>query len=384
LKDTTPIKLREGQEDVISGCIAEMKKNYFGGAIAQVVTGGGKTIIGIELARRLGIKTLVIAHNTLLLKQWPAEVRRFFPEWDIGIIQGNKIDVKDKDICIGTLQSLALKDDYPDWLFEEFGLIIIDEVHKVAAAEFQKAMIRFNAKYMLGLSGTLKRADGAENIFKYGIGIVVSGMNKVKVMDPTIYFISTQYAWNVGKNRPLDRQKIGLLKGMIESNARNEIIIRNACKAAMSGRNVLVCSERVGHVTDIAYEIAKRVKPRGIDVGILVGSTKEEKRIAARKAQVICATYQLIGTGFNEPRMDTLIMGTPISAVEQPVGRILRCLDEKKDPIVLDIIDKKSFSATKMGNSRRRKYKEKGWKIVNDNLFDRWDYCIKNNHPYPF
>ena len=71
-------------------------------------------------------KTLVIVHKTFLMNQWKDRIMQFIPDAKIGYIQGNTIDVYGKDIVIGMLQSISMK-DYPTRLFDEFGFVVFDE-----------------------------------------------------------------------------------------------------------------------------------------------------------------------------------------------------------------------------------------------------------------
>ena len=48
------------------------------------------------------------------------------PGAKVGIIQGEKFDTEDKDIVMGMLQSLSMK-EYPTSIFQEYGLTILDE-----------------------------------------------------------------------------------------------------------------------------------------------------------------------------------------------------------------------------------------------------------------
>ena len=78
-------------------------------------------------------------------------------------------------------------------------------------------------------------------------------------------------------------------------------------------------------------------------------------------SSVIIGTYQASGEGFDVPALDTLILATPKSDVEQAVGRILRQTN-KNEPLVLDIVD--SFSIFKgQYIKRRRFYKSNQFKI---------------------
>ncbi len=104
------------------GCLTT-KSN---GGLISVPCGVGKTACAINLISLLGRKALVVVHKEFLLNQWIGEIKNFLPGARIGTIQGQKIDIENKDIVIGMLQSLSMK-DYPDDLFDSFGTVAIDE-----------------------------------------------------------------------------------------------------------------------------------------------------------------------------------------------------------------------------------------------------------------
>ena len=129
----------------------------------------GKTVIGINIITRLKKKTLIIVHKGFLLNQWVERIKEFCPESRIGYIQGQIIDINEKDIVIGMLQSLSMK-EYPQDLFSSFGLLICDEVHHISSEVFGRAMQKIVTKYSLGLSGTMVRKDGLTHVFKLFLG----------------------------------------------------------------------------------------------------------------------------------------------------------------------------------------------------------------------
>ena len=55
-------------------------------------------------------KTLVIVHKSFLMKQWEERILQFLPNARIGKIQGEIIDIENKDIVLGMLQSLSVKE----------------------------------------------------------------------------------------------------------------------------------------------------------------------------------------------------------------------------------------------------------------------------------
>ena len=90
------------------------------------------TVMGLNIISKLKKKTLIIVHKEFLLRQWIERIEQFLPEARVGRIQGEIVDIKDKDIVIGMLQSLSMK-EYPNSIFKDFGLSIFDEVHHVSA-----------------------------------------------------------------------------------------------------------------------------------------------------------------------------------------------------------------------------------------------------------
>jgi superfamily II DNA or RNA helicase len=90
----------------------------------------------------------------------------------VGRIQGAIVDVADKDIVIGMLQSLFMK-EYDPALFSCFGLTIIDEVHYISSETFSNTLFKITTQYMMGLSATMVRKDGTTNVIKMFLGDVV-------------------------------------------------------------------------------------------------------------------------------------------------------------------------------------------------------------------
>jgi superfamily II DNA or RNA helicase len=374
LPTSEPIKLRDGQEQVISEVVDICRSADAGGAIIKASVGTGKTVMSLEAARRLGGKTLVVVYTSVLMEQWKNEIPKFFPDWKIGTLQADKIDVDGKDVVVGMLQTLYQK-EYNQEMFSEFGTIIFDEVHLLGSEEFGLVLRRFSAKNLIGVSGTLERKDKAERAFIYSIGPVVEAAS-VKNLDPEVFFIDTKFAWST-RLREIDRARTKFISTIPESAERNEIIIRQACKAAQSGRAVLVLTERVAHAKSLGHEIDNRLKPVGLSVGVVVGETKKEDREIAYKANVLVATIQLIATGFNEPRLDTLIFATPYQSFTQAIGRIRRLHPNKKQPFVLDLVDTNSNTAMILAQSRFKKYLAEGWKLHGLSCFPReflWKY----------
>ena len=99
------------------------------------------------------------------------------PKAKVGKIQGQIIDIEGKDIVIGMLQSLSMK-NYPASMFNSFGLTIVDECHHISSEVFSRSLLKVVTKYTLGLSATMKRKDGLTDVFKMFLGDVVYKINR--------------------------------------------------------------------------------------------------------------------------------------------------------------------------------------------------------------
>ena len=97
-----------------------------GGGLLDVDPGKGKTVMALNIVSRLGKCALVIVHKSFLLNQWIERIEQFLPGARVGKIQGQILDIDNKDIVIGMLQSLSMK-EYPKDTFRNFGLAIYDE-----------------------------------------------------------------------------------------------------------------------------------------------------------------------------------------------------------------------------------------------------------------
>lgn len=368
IQESQAIALRDGQAEIIKKAIDCLGAVPFGGCIIEAKVASGKTVLGLEIARRLNHKSLVIVHTSVLMDQWKEEIKKFFPHWRVGTLQADKVDIENKDIVIGMLQSCSMK-EYPEHIYEDFGLVMPDEVHTMGAPEFSKVLEKFTPKYFLGLSGTVQRKDRAESVFIHGIGPVISGMNEVTVLDPQIYFVDTEFTWRTYLDRgPLDRQKAYFLREVIVSEERNEMIIQQALKALEADRKVLILSERVSHVEDLASKLKRRTNK---SVGVMVGASTKAEREVSQEADVIVATVQLIGTGFNKPDLSVLIFATPIQQVEQSIGRVRRIFPGKKQPIVLDLVDSNSHLGLVFGMARLKRYRAQGFEVFGNRVFDK-------------
>ena len=95
-----------------------------GGGLLDVEPGKGKTVMALNIISKLKKKTLVIVHKSFLMNQWIERIEQFLPDARVGKIQGEHIDIDNKDIVLGMLQSLSSK-KYDDTMYDSFGIMCI-------------------------------------------------------------------------------------------------------------------------------------------------------------------------------------------------------------------------------------------------------------------
>jgi len=92
--------------------------------------------------------------------------------------------------------------------------------------------------------------------------------------------------------------------------------------------------------TAVAWDAGTAAAPTTITtVGYLVGGLKMGERESGKRCQVVLATYGLANEAVNIPELDTVLMATPRSDVEQATGRALRAYSPKNDPMMIFVVD---------------------------------------------
>lgn len=344
------------------------------GAIGQAGTGFGKTITVLEVIARLKRTALVIVHTEFLMEQWVERIKDSFDITDaeIGIVQQDKCQYRDKKIVVAIAQSLIAR-DYGQDFYNYFGTVVVDECHRFAAPMFRKSITLFPAKYRIGVSATPKRADGLEGVFFSHIGEIAVVGEKRKIT-ATIFMVDTPvakvpdrtislYAVSKGYRKWAAKQLdfVDVVSYLVDSEPRNKQIVRLLKGAVEKGRKILLLSGRRKHL-DILKAMLEQEMPE-VTVGYFVGQMKSAERAESAKCQILLGTYQIAKEGLDLPELDTLVLATPQRDIIQAVGRILRELEGKQNPVVIDLVDKNIGMCAGLSYSRKSSYRGMSWII---------------------
>lgn len=330
--------LREYQINIVQKYLNAVKNS--GGGLLDVDPGKGKTVMALNIISQLKVKTLVIVHKSFLLNQWIERIEQFLPSARVGKIQGQIIDIEEKDIVIGMLQSLSMK-EYASDTFDCFGLSIYDETHHLGAETFSKSMLKITTNYTLGLSGTMQRKDGLTKVFKMFLGDVIH-KEKSNTSEHTVMVKCVNYAVNDDEfnemkyNYKGDPMYSTMISKLCTYNHRSEFIL-SIIKTELKrdpNQQIMVLAHNKTLITYLHDAIVHRDMATA---GYYVGGMKEEALKQSEGKKVIIATYAMASEGLDIKTLTTLIMASPKTDVCQSVGRILRT--KHAAPLVIDIVD---------------------------------------------
>ncbi len=355
-------ELRPHQKILVGNFLAGISKGFNGG-ILQATCGSGKTVMGLNIIKEIGGTALVIVHKEFLMNQWKEQVEKFLPGCRVGFVQQDKCDFRDKDIVIGMIHSLV-KRSYDPELYKYFRIVVIDEVHHLSAPTFSKVIEKFPSKFRCGLSATPKRSDGMENVFFWHIGEVVA-KSDFRALTPKVYMKRVPFDINMAftGNRRGKVLLARVINRITSHSKRNNWIVNQLIKALQAGRKVLLLSDRLKHLRVLKELLAGQFKSDfKPSVGFYIGGMHADQRKASEKCDLILGTFSMAKEGLDIADLDTLILASPKTDVEQQTGRILRHHPGKKDPIVLDIVDSIGI-ARAFASKRFKKYKQLGYDV---------------------
>jgi superfamily II DNA or RNA helicase len=357
-------KLRDEQMPIVNTFLASDANG-----LICVPCGYGKTFMAIWIALKLGKRFMVVVHKEFLLSQWKKELESCVVGIKLGIVQGSSCEIDPSyDGVLVMIQSLCSeKRQYSSDTFKDFGFAIFDECHHLGAEFFSKSLLRIQCKHMLGLSATPERADRLTDIFLWFIGPIAYQI-KVRAPDETVRVIAYRYGSDDGAfhNSPVNYKgeviRARLLNQIAEFKPRTTYLTERLVEFVNEGRKILILSDRITNLKD--FEEGLKLAGKN-DNGYYIGGMKQKDLDESEKKTVILATFAMAAEAMNIPALNTVLLATPKSNIEQSIGRILR---EKKEvrkftPLILDVIDYQHVGCVGQYNKRRKFYKTCGYKV---------------------
>lgn len=352
-------KIRDAQKEIRDQSFSKLNKR--GTLLLSLCTGGGKTVIGIYLMYKIGLKCCVLVHRRFLIEQWKERLSQFAPDAKIQIIHAKtKLD-ESADVYIMNIDNVHKK-DYS--FFSSIGTLIVDEAHLSCSPGRAKSYTRFSPKYLICLTATPdERSDNSDiQLFDMYVGkknVVFKGLHR----DHIVFRYNTGYCPKISYNRMGKLDWNDILNQQATNEKRNRSIIEVINK--FSDINFIVLCKRIVQ----ANYLHDSLKDAGQSVDIYTG----EQKYFNFDTRVLVSSFSKCGTGFDwNPRSssgEALDMGLIIASdVEayfmQYLGRVFR---SDKSPVIIDFVDKFGVMI-KHWKTRCGVYENAGGKVMDYHL----------------
>ena len=398
-----PRELRDYQNNIVDVYMKAVSI-YPAGGILEIYCGAGKTVMALKIVSLLKKKTLILVHKEFLMNQWIERIEEFLPGARVGKIQASVCDTEDKDIVIGMIQTMYNK-VFPQEVYSQFGLTIIDEVHRIGSEEFSKTLLKTITPYMLGISATVERKDKLTKLLYMFIGPKIHSM--LRKQEDTVNVRGIEFMTNDAEFNEVERDWKGqpkystMISKICEFGPRRDFIVkvvRDLVKESPNSQIMVLAHNRslltylhevlnatssqprtppadVANIiqgsqlispTDVATLnrdslLAGGVRGAATPAGFYVGGMKQKDLDITETKQIVLATYAMAAEALDIKTLSTLVMATPKTDITQSVGRILRMKHD--NPIIVDIIDTHDTFQNQW-KLRKRFYKKANYKIV--------------------
>ena len=310
--------------------------------LVVLATGLGKTLLAAFDSNRPDFRrVLFIAHREEILRQSRDAFRRVRPDGRFGFFLGADKDAE-ADVLFASIQTLQRNLDRFE--SDRFDYVVVDEFHHAAAPTYRRAIESFRPKFLLGLTATPDRLDGADLLALCGNNLVfecdlVEGIRQERLVPFRYWGIRdvADYAPIPWRNGRFDPNK---LAEAIETTHRAEQALAEWREKA-SGPTLAFCTT-IAH----AKFMAEFFNQRGVQsVAVHSGPDSYPRQSAiedlqSRAIQVLFAV-DVFNEGVDVPEIGTVLMLRPTDSPViflQQLGRGLRLSQEKAALQVIDFV----------------------------------------------
>ncbi|QDQ21009.1 TOTE conflict system archaeo-eukaryotic primase domain-containing protein [Corynebacterium glutamicum] len=334
--------------------------------------GAGKTVMACALIANRKIPTAVIVNRAELISQWRDRLAQYLSidADSIGQIGAGRRKTTGI-IDLITVQSLSRKDSDPK-ILEQYGQIIVDECHNIAAPGAEAALNQVKAPYWLGLTATPFRSDHMDEIITMQCGPVRHRMEVATDNEQRLIHI---HETSFDSEETTEIQD--LYNELAVDSARNAQITAEVHKALEAGDRCLVLVNRIAALEALTSTITESGDHT---VLVMHGRQTQEERVHLRAQLaslsekqdpfVLVAMNKVAGEGLDIPSLNTLFLAAPVSfkgLVIQQIGRVTRATGDQNAPPVTatvhDFVDSKIPTLKRMHGRRLRAMQKEGFAV---------------------
>jgi superfamily II DNA or RNA helicase len=325
--------------------------------------GAGKTVMATALIAKRARSTLVLVHRRPLLEQWISRLAEFLD------ISADQIGSPSKTpgssgVDVAMVQTLIRREDVD---LSRYGHVIVDECHHVPAFSVERLLRDLPARTITGLTATPQRRDGHHPIITMQCGPVRHTLTRSEQVETATrrVLITRDSGFDPGQ-LPFDPGIQEILGAVAADNARTRRIAADVIKELTEDRYPLVLTERREHLDAIA-ELLRAATGRVVVLHGGMGvkaQRRADEMLSSDGPRVVLATGRYIGEGFDDPRLDTLMLAMPIAwkgTMTQYAGRLHRHHDAKHEIRIVDYVDHAVPVLRRMYAKRQKAYSSLGY-----------------------
>jgi len=344
------ITLRDYQEAAVKSVWRDLSEDKKSRPLVVVPTGGGKTPVIAELARRVahyGHRVLVLSHVKELVGQSAGTLERMFPDLDVGILSAGlgSRDVESQIVVGGIQTAVNHAND-----FSNVKLILCDEAHRIprdGEGQYRKLLSDLPNARLVGLTATPYRLRGGliygsdDSVFSHlchetGIGDLTDGG----------YLSPIKYKGSGGE---VDTSDLSVNRGEFVASQVAELVndddvVRTACAEIVHYATDRQACLIFCHSVDHGEHVQSVVRELGQNVAAVFGRTPSGERdqivtdFKARRIKFL-VNVEVLTTGFDATHIDQIALLRPTFSpglFYQMVGRGLRIHPGKANCLLLD------------------------------------------------
>lgn len=355
----TPFKY---QEQILDKLDAERKIHGQYRNLIVSATGTGKTVISAFDYKRFcqenpkkSCNLLFVAHREEILKQSIACFRGILKDQNFGSLFVGSHRPDNINHLFMSVQTFNSQDWHTKTTSDFYDYIIIDEFHHAAAPSYQKILMYYQPKILLGLTATPERMDG-QDILIYFNNRIAAEIRLPEAIDRKL-LCPFQY---FGVSDTIDLNDLRWSRGGYDrtelSNAytMNNIVAKKRCNMIIESIYKYVSDidevKGLGFCVSVAHAeyMSCYFNEKGIPSMCLTGTSPDEERNTAQSKLVhgdvrFIFVVDIYNEGVDIPEVNTVLFLRPTESLTiflQQLGRGLRLAehDKKECLTVLDYI----------------------------------------------
>lgn len=341
--DKTLYDYQEEDLQKIFKCLDESPSDY--NLLYQLPTGGGKTVVFSEIARRYikknNKKVVVLTHRIELSNQTSQMLKGFGVKNKIINSEVKELEDQDQYMCfVAMVETLnnRLQDDKVK--INDIGLVIIDEAHYNS---FRKLFKYFKNSIILGVTAT-PLSSNIKLPMKDHYQKLIVGESISSLIEKEFLANANMYNYDVS----LKSLKLGMsgdytVKSSDELYGNQSMLSKlvNAYEEIAKGTKTLIFNNGIG-TSIYVYETFKKAgyNIRHLDNKNTASERREILQWFSNTPDAILTSVSILTTGFDEPTVETIILNRATKSLTlyfQMIGRGSRILPDKSEFTVIDL-----------------------------------------------